>query len=37
MIERSVVVGDQLFTLSQAGVLASDLRSLAQRTWVPFG
>lgn len=36
-IDRSVVVGEQLFTLSERGVLASDLRSLAQRAWVPYG
>ena len=34
---RSVVVGERLFTTSQAGVLASSLRTLAQQVWVPFG
>jgi uncharacterized secreted protein with C-terminal beta-propeller domain len=35
-IERSLVIGNELFTLSQQGVLSSDLHTLAQRTWVPF-
>ena len=35
-IERSVVVGGRLFTLSASGVLASDLNSLADRGWAPF-
>jgi uncharacterized secreted protein with C-terminal beta-propeller domain len=36
-IERSIVIGTTLFTLSQKGLLASDLNTLADRTWVPFG
>ena len=35
-IDRSVVVGSRLFTLSQTGVLASDLNSLADRGWAAF-
>src|SRR5205823_11553983 len=35
-IERSVVVGGRLFTLSASGVLASDLNSLQDRGWAPF-
>jgi hypothetical protein len=35
-IERSVVVGRRLFTLSASGVLASDLNTLADRGWAPF-
>jgi hypothetical protein len=36
-IRRSLVIGERLFTLSERGVLASDLATLAPRTWVPFG
>ena len=36
-IERAVVVGNYLYTLSEEGVLASDLSSLAQVTWLPYG
>jgi hypothetical protein len=35
-IRRSVVVGDTLYTISEAGVLASELATLAERAWVPF-
>jgi uncharacterized secreted protein with C-terminal beta-propeller domain len=35
-IVRSLVVGDRLFTVSGAGVLASDLGSFAERGFVPF-
>jgi len=35
-IVRSLVVGDRLFTVSAAGVLASDLGSFAERGFVPF-
>jgi hypothetical protein len=35
-VHRSVVVGDRLFTVSQNGVLASSLATLAAETWVPF-
>ena len=35
-IERSVVVGGRLFTLSASGVLASDLNTLADRGWAAF-
>lgn len=34
-ITRSVVVGDRLFTVSDAGILASALDTLADLTWVP--
>jgi hypothetical protein len=33
---RSLVAGEYLFTLSQSGLLASDLGSLADAAWVPF-
>jgi hypothetical protein len=36
-IERSLVVGDGLLTVSGAGVMVNDLGSLAQRSWTPFG
>lgn len=35
-IERSLVVGGRLFTVSYAGVLASDLATLQDQAWVPF-
>jgi Beta propeller domain len=35
-VTRSLVVGPRLFTLSDGGVLASDLSTLAPRTWVAF-
>jgi hypothetical protein len=36
MFERSLVVGDVLYTVSDRGVLASGLHSLRQVAWVPF-
>lgn len=36
MIQRSIVVGGTLWTLSDAGLLASDLTTLADRTWIDF-
>lgn len=36
-ITRSLVIGDTLFTFSEVGVLASDLDSLQDITWMPFG
>jgi hypothetical protein len=35
-VSRSLVVGSRLFTLSDGGVLASDLSTLAPGTWVAF-
>jgi hypothetical protein len=35
-IHRSAVIGDALYTVSEAGVEASDLDDLDERTWVPF-
>jgi hypothetical protein len=35
-IRRSLVVGDRLFTVSQAGILASPLHTLAGGTWARF-
>ncbi|MPY80133.1 MAG: hypothetical protein GEV04_17060 [Actinophytocola sp.] len=35
-IRRSLVIGDALWTVSGVGVMASDLDTLRQRTWVPF-
>ena len=35
-IQRSFVVGDALYTFSDAGILASDLSSLAERAWAGF-
>jgi Beta propeller domain len=36
MIRRAVVVGDTLFTVSDHGVEASSLGTLAQRAWIRF-
>ena len=35
-IERSLVIGQTLWTISPGGVLASDLTTLRQQTWLPF-
>jgi hypothetical protein len=35
-ITRSLVAGDLLFTVSDGGVMANDLGSLAERAWLPF-
>jgi hypothetical protein len=35
-VTRSLVVGDRLFTLSDSGLLASDLVTLKPGPWVPF-
>jgi hypothetical protein len=35
-VVRSLVVGDVLYTLSDAGLLASDLSTLADRGWMAF-
>ena len=36
MIERAIVVGDHLYTISDAGVLSSDLHTLADQAWTAF-
>lgn len=36
-IRRSLVVGDSVLTVSESGVRASSLATLAARGWVPFG
>jgi Beta propeller domain len=35
-IERSLVIGQTLWTISTAGAMASDLTGLRQQAWVPF-
>jgi hypothetical protein len=35
-IERSLVIGQTLWTISTAGAMASDLTTLRQQAWVPF-
>lgn len=35
-IERSLVIGQTLWTLSPGGVLASDLTTMQQQAWLPF-
>jgi hypothetical protein len=34
-IDRAVVVGDRLYTLSSVGVLVSDLHTFARIAWLP--
>ncbi|CAM3393408.1 beta-propeller domain-containing protein [Kibdelosporangium persicum] len=36
MIRRSMVIGDELWTVSESGLMASDLDRLGQRGWVPL-
>jgi hypothetical protein len=36
-IQRSLVIGNALWTLSDAGLQANDLTTLAPVAWVPFG
>jgi uncharacterized secreted protein with C-terminal beta-propeller domain len=36
-VRRALVVGDTLYTLSDAGVLASSLGALSARSWLPLG
>ncbi|MGI5246426.1 beta-propeller domain-containing protein [Dactylosporangium sp. CA-139066] len=36
MIERSLVIGGTLWTMSAAGLQANDLSTLAQQAWLPF-
>jgi hypothetical protein len=33
---RALVIGDELWTVSEAGMLVNDLNSLAQLAWLPF-
>lgn len=35
-IRRSLVIGDTLWTVSDLGMKASDLRTFADRAWIPF-
>lgn len=35
-IRRSVVVGETVYTLSERGVKASAVSTLAERAWLPF-
>jgi uncharacterized secreted protein with C-terminal beta-propeller domain len=36
-IERTLVIGDQLWTMSSSGLRVSDIGSLSREAWVPFG
>jgi hypothetical protein len=36
-IRRSLVINQTLWTLSDAGLMASDLGSLARVAWIPLG
>jgi hypothetical protein len=33
---RAIVIGDELWTISEVGMLVSNLDSLAQLAWLPF-
>jgi Beta propeller domain len=35
-IERSLIIGQTLWTMSAAGAMASDLTTLRQQAWIPF-
>jgi hypothetical protein len=35
-IERSLIIGQTLWTISDAGAMASDLTTLRQLAWIPF-
>jgi uncharacterized secreted protein with C-terminal beta-propeller domain len=35
-VERALVVGDMLYTVSESGILASDLSTLAPASWLPW-
>jgi hypothetical protein len=35
-IERSLIIGQTLWTISAAGAMANDLTTLRQQGWVPF-
>jgi hypothetical protein len=35
-IERSLVIDQTLWTVSQGGVMASDIRTLERQAWIPF-
>ena len=35
-IERSLIIGQTLWTISTAGAMASDLTTLRQQEWIPF-
>ena len=35
-VHRALVVGDRLYSVSERGVLASDLGTLADQTWMPY-
>lgn len=35
-VRRTLVIADELWTISEAGVLASDLTTLRELAWVPF-
>jgi hypothetical protein len=36
IVQRSLVIGDELWTVSDAGVMVNDLDRLAQRAWIPL-
>ena len=36
VIQRSIVIGGSVYTVSEAGMKASALSSLAEQAWVPF-
>ncbi|MQA24774.1 MAG: benzoate transporter [Micromonosporaceae bacterium] len=36
MVRRSLIIGDELWTVSMSGLKASDASTLHERTWIPF-
>lgn len=36
VIQRSIAIGDELWTVSTSGLMVSDLATLGQRAWVPL-
>jgi hypothetical protein len=36
MVQRSLVIGDELWTVSDAGVMVNELDRLTQRAWIPL-
>jgi hypothetical protein len=35
-IERTMIIGSDIWTMSSSGLQSSDLHSLDKRAWVPF-
>jgi hypothetical protein len=35
-IERAVIVGNDIYTLSEQGLMVNDMSSLSQLAWLPY-